>query len=135
MASGDVIQTRLDDDDGLAVDALVRYQHAATRLKRRTVLLFPYGLRIYGDRYSPIRHRTNAMQSLVTFGDDHLCVYDYGHTHCAEVAPVRAVDRQLGWLWVRHQDTISGWRQTRAKLTDGLRGLFPIDWPVVEAAA
>ncbi len=135
MEPGDTIQTRLDDDDGLAPDALRRYQRAAAGLTRRTVLLFPYGLRVYGSRYQAVPHRTNAMQSLVTFGDDLLCVYDYGHTRCREVAPVRIVDRQLGWLWVRHQDTISGWRGTRSRLTAGIRELFPIDWPLVEAAA
>lgn len=130
-----LVQTRLDDDDGLAVTAIDRYQQAASNVVRRTILLFPIGLRINGSRYQPIRHRSNAMQSLVTLPGDDLCVYDYGHNHCAEVAPVRPVDRQIGWLWVRHRDTISDWKKTNARLTDTVRRVFPVDWAVVEAAA
>ncbi len=155
-----LIQTRLDDDDGLAIDALERYQRAAGKVNRRTVLLFPIGLRVNGDQFQPIRHYTNAMQSLVTLPGDDLCIYDYGHTHCGDAmllghsagcrrvrdglvrhgrgcmgSPVKYVDRTIGWLWVRHRDTISGWKMTSAKLTDSIRRVYPIDWGAVEAAA
>lgn len=134
MDDGPLLQTRLDDDDGLSVNALARYQHAARRLDRRTVLMLPMGLRVYGSRYQAVPRRNNAMHTLYTPDGDGLCVYDYGHTRCFDVARVVNVDRQFGWLWVRHADTLSEWRGTRGALNDGIRGMFPIDWAVVEAA-
>lgn len=130
-----LLQTRLDDDDGLRPDALYRYQHASAKLRGRTILMLPMGLRVYGSRYAVINHGKNAMQTLATPPDDPLCVYDYGHTHAAKTARVRIVDHQLGWVWIRHRDTISMWRNTDHPITDSVRRLFPIDWPVVEAAA
>lgn len=129
-----ILQTRLDDDDGFQLDGLARYQRAAPHLRGRTILMFPKGLRIYGSRFSVIDHRRNAMQTLFTPPGDELCVYDYGHTHCARVAPVVMVDKILAWVWVRHRDTISVWRRTDSALTRGVRKMFPIDWATVEAA-
>ena len=135
MDGGPLLQTRLDDDDGLHPKALERYRRAAEKLRVRTVLMLPTGLRVYGPRFQVISHTKNAMQSLYTPADDDLCIYGYGHTKCHQVAPVRTVDRNWGWIWVRHRDTISGWRETRTGLTDQIRRIFPVDWAVVEAAA
>ncbi len=132
---GMLLQTRIDDDDGFSLTALARYQQAAAKVTVRTVLMLPYGLRVYGSRCQVIAHDKNAMHTLVTFPGDDLGIYDYGHTRCREVAPVKVVDRNWAWIWVRHADTISGWRQTQAPVTDRVRKLFPVDWKVVENAA
>jgi hypothetical protein len=63
-----------------------------------------------------------------------MTVYDYGHRKVAKVAPVVMVDQAWGWLWVRHRDTISGWKRATEPVTDYVRGMFPIDWPTLEAA-
>lgn len=127
-----VLQTRLDDDDGLAIDALERVQASARRLEHRTVLMHPIGIRVWHGSYSRVRHDSNAMHTLATPAGDELGVYDYGHRKVAGVAPVVTVDERPGWLWARHRDTISGWRHAEHRLTPGIRRLFPIDWSVLE---
>jgi hypothetical protein len=134
-ATEPAFQTRLDDDDGLAPNAIGRIQRAGRRARGRVVLMLPRGLRVYGPRYAVVRHDCNAMQTLFTPEGDDLCVYDYGHTHCARVARVVRVDSHLGWVWTRHRDTLSGWRGTVQDTTPFIRSLFPIDWATVEAAA
>jgi len=128
------LQTRLDDDDGLARDALQRYQRASSKGHQRMILMLPRGLRVYGSRFAVVTHNKNAMHTLVTPKGDGLCVYDYGHTKCFRVGPVRAVDARLGWVWTRHRDTLSGWRNTDHHLSNSIRRLFDIDWAVIAAA-
>lgn len=129
-----ILTTRLDDDDGLAPDALVRYQAAARGLRRRTVLMLPNGFRVWAGSFSTVRHDRNAMHTLVAPPGDELLVYDYGHTTVRAVAPVVEVDARTGWLWVRHRDTISGWRRADRRITPAVRRLFPIDWDVLSTS-
>lgn len=129
-----VLMTRLDDDDGLAPDALARYRAAGRKLRRRTALMFPIGIRVWAGRYTVVRHDRNAMHTLVTPVGDSMCVYDYGHTKVRESVRVQRVDHEIGWLWVRHRDTISGWREGKRPISDSIRRVFPIDWPALEAA-
>lgn len=128
------LMTRLDDDDGLTPDALRRYQQAACGLTERTVLMLPRGVRVWANRYSPVRHDRNAMHTLVTPPGDEMTVYDYGHTRVRAIAPVVDVDQRPGWLWVRHRDTISGWHQADRPLTREIRRLFPVDWSALRDA-
>lgn len=124
---------RLDDDDGLAPDALARLRPLAERAKMRMALIFPIGMRIWAGRYTPVRHASNAMQTLVTPTGDDATVYDYLHRKVRSHAFVRFVDRKPAWLWYRHPDTISGHRAAVAPVDDYVRGLFPIDWSFVGA--
>lgn len=131
-----VMQVRLDDDDGLAVDALVRYRRAAMRLRGRSILMLPYGVRVWDGRYSRVRHERNAMHALLTPPGDAGTVYDYPHAEChsdrrARGAPVLLVDDRIGWLWLRHRDTLSGWKRADRSLDRSIRKLFPIDWSVI----
>lgn len=126
-----VLQTRLDDDDGLAIDALERVQAAARTVTARTALMHPFGVRVWAGRYSRVRHDTNAMHTLATLAGDELGVYDYGHRKVAAAAPVRIVDNDVAWLWARHVDTISGHRQADHPISTAVRRLFPIDWSVL----
>lgn len=134
---GMVLQTRLDDDDGLAPDAIVRYQAAAAHCRRRTILMLPQGVRVWQGRYSTVRHDRNAMHTLVTQPGDMGTVYDYPHAEChsdrrARGAPVLFVDDRWGWLWVRHPDTISGYRRAEHPLNARVRAAFPVDWAALE---
>lgn len=124
---------RLDDDDGLASDALARLRPLAERTKARTALIFPIGVRVWSGRYTPVRHASNAMQTLVTPIGDAATVYDYLHRKVRSNAFVRLVDRRPAWLWYRHPDTISGWRMAQLPIDDWVRGLFPIDWSIIGA--
>lgn len=129
-----VLMTRLDDDDGLAPDALARYQRAARRVRGRAALMLPFGIRVWNGCYATVRHQTNAMHTLVTPEGDGMAVYDYGHTKVARVVRVVTVDPMPGWLWVRHRDTLSDWRLARRPITATIRRAFPVDWPALEAA-
>lgn len=131
VPDGPRLMTRLDDDDGLAPDALERTVQAASRLSRRTILMQPVGVRVYRGHSSPVVHDENAMHSLFVPAGDRMTVYDYGHRQVKRVAPIVTVDRLPAWLWVRHPDTISGHRIANHVITAGLRRLFPIDWRLV----
>lgn len=126
-----IVQTRLDDDDGLAPSALADVRARAGR--RRAILMFPRGIRVWAGRYSIVRHDRNAMHTLITGPRDELGVYDYGHTRCRDVAQVRPI-HGLGWLWVRHSDAISGWHVANRPLDERVRRLFPVDWPALDRA-
>jgi hypothetical protein len=150
------LMTRIDDDDGFALDALERFQRAAADVPddARRILVLPQGFRVSNGRYVRVVHPANAMHSLVTPAGDELCIYDYGHTQIArggyvdlrrrEVfdsgriapsedapAPVTFVDDAAGWLWVRHGDTISRDVPAPMPISRGLREMFPIDWSVL----
>lgn len=127
-----LLTTRLDDDDGLAPTTLDRVQRAARRVHRRTALVHPWGYRTWAGRCSLVRHDTNAMHSLMAPPTDEMLVYDYGHRRVRTVAPVVEVDQHPAWLWVRHQDTISGWKVADDPITPDVRALFPIDWTALE---
>ena len=127
-----ILQTRLDDDDGLAPDTLARVRARARG--RRAVLMHPSGVRVWDGSYASVRHGRNAMHTLVTPPGDTLGVYDYGHTKVASVAPVVTVDARWAWLWVRHRDTISGWKRADRPIDDMVRRTFPIDWHTLEGA-
>jgi hypothetical protein len=123
-----VLMTRLDDDDGLAVDAINRVQLAARGLEERAALMMPVGVRVWDGRFSWVRHPTNAMHTLSTPPGDETTVYDYGHRLVERGQPVITVDQKPGWIWVRHADTISGWKKADTKITPEVRALFPLDW-------
>lgn len=125
-----VAMTRLDDDDALAPWAMARLRVAGDRVRRRTALVIPHGLRVWQGRYTVVRHLSNAMQTLVTQAGDEMTVYDYKHRDVRQVADVTLVDPRIGWLWSRHEDTISGWRSGERALSPAFREMFPIDWSV-----
>lgn len=126
-----ILQTRLDDDDGLAIDYLRRVQRAAEGLSERTALMLPRGVRVWDGRQTWVRHDTNAMHTLFTPAGDETTVYSYGHRLVARHQPVKIVDERPAWIWVRHPDTISGWKRADRKIQPETRRLFPVDWRVI----
>lgn len=128
-----LLQTRIDDDDGFAPDALERFARTAARLRVRTALMLPYGIRVWGGRMDRVQHAANAMSSLYTPAGDSLCIYDYGHTQVRAKVRVLTVDRELGWLWIRHPLTLSGWRRAHTRITPEVMAAFPIDWRALGA--
>lgn len=128
------LQTRLDDDDALASNAIARLQDAACTLTARTILMLPHGYRVWAGCYIDEWRPSNAMQTLFTPPGDSLCVYDYGHHDATAWAPVVIVDEAPGWLWVRHRDTISVERAGSTPIPGSVRKLFPIDWHALESA-
>ena len=130
-----ILMTRLDDDDGLAPDAIARYQAAARRVTTgRAILMLPSGVRVWRGLYADVRRPRNAMHTLITPPGDQACVYDYGHAKCERVAPIFMVDNAWGWLWVRHRDTISGGRTAGRPINSAVRATFPVDWKALRTA-
>lgn len=133
-ADDQILMTRLDDDDGFSPTALLRYEIAARKENRRSVLMFPAGIRVWAGRYSLVNHDKNAMHTLVTPPRDEMCVYDYGHTKVRQTVRTVTVDRIPAWLWVRHRDTLSTWREAKRAIDPFVRKMFPVDWKALEAA-
>ena len=129
-----ILQTRLDDDDGLAPSALATYRARAERVRPPAILMLPRGVRVWDGRYTLAVHNRNAMHALVTGPGQTLGVYDYGHATCHRAAPIYRASVSLSWLWVRHRETLSGWRTADRPIDDGVRRLFPIDWTALSEA-
>lgn len=132
--SSTTLLTRLDDDDGFATTALERIRAAAeaSAIAGRAAFLLPRGIRVWRGLEVDVVHPTNAWATLQTPAGDELTVYDYGHRQVrGQGFPVVDVDDELGWLWVRHDDTISGIRQAERPIAAATRELFPIDWSLV----
>ena len=125
------LTTRLDDDDAFTADALLRVQRAARTLRRRTALMFPKGIRVSGGLYTKVWHNSNAMATLFTPPGDEAMVYDYRHRQVRHFCQVRMIDDRVGWLWVRHDDTLSGWKMAARPIDEGLKAKFPVDWSVL----
>lgn len=131
-----VMLTRIDDDDGFALDAMARFECAAALVQERTALMLPVGVWTWHGSSAPVRHERNAMHTLVTPPGDTMSVYDYSHVMVKKVMPVVMVDDEPGWLWVRHIDTISGLgtrylRHSARPISPEVRQLFPIDWRAI----
>lgn len=131
-AIGAVLTTRIDDDDGFAPDALQRIRSASERAQTRTALVIPNGFRVWNGRYTRVRHETNAWASILSPDQDPFVIYDVRHREIRSAAPLQFVDEQRGWLWVRHADTLSGEKAADRPLTDELRAIFPVNWPLLE---
>jgi hypothetical protein len=125
-----VAMTRLDDDDALAPWVVERIRFRAPRFGRRTALVFPLGIRVWGGCFTAVRHESNAMQTLITLPGDLMTVYDYGHRFVRKHAAVVRGDARYAWLWSRHPDTLSGWHNAERPLVPAVRALFPVDWSV-----
>lgn len=131
-----VLTTRIDDDDGFTPDALSRIRSAVDacpeKTKRRAWVL-PHGYRVWRGRSTFVRHETNAWSSVLSPPGDPFVIFDTNHNKIQDVAPVSFVDDRPGWLWVRHEDTISGTRTADQPIDDKVRRLFPIEWNLLAA--
>lgn len=128
------LTTRLDDDDGITPDFLQRLSDRATKAEvdGRGCWMFPHGYRVWGRHQTAVEHNTNAWATMQTPPGDRTHCYTFRHRVVKRHVKVRVVDRQPAWLWVRHDDTLSGWKQAAQPVDDSLRALFPVDWPYVE---
>ena len=124
-----VATTRIDDDDALSVDALHRVRAAMDAAQPGlTAWMLPVGLRYHRGRVQPMRHLANMFSTLESPGDPLHVVMEVKHNDITSLAPVRYVDNQPGWLWVRHEDARSGSRQASGPVTATVRRTLAIDW-------
>ena len=133
---GNLLTTRIDDDDAFTAKALLRIRKAAeTRRGKRTAWIIPNGYRLWHGRYTSVRHETNAWASISTPSGDPFVIYDVRHRDIAAAAPVKFVDEIPGWLWIRHPDTLSDEKVAGTPVDQKLHKLFPIDWSVLPPPA
>jgi hypothetical protein len=133
--SGDVLTTRIDDDDAFARGAFRRLYRAAGQAVRRTVFMLPVGYRVNEGRSIFIAHAPhNAWSSLYAPRGDRAHIRLEQHHHVDRLAPVLMVDHKPAFLWVRHQDTATPFRSTREPLTDEVRGLYDVDWGLIDGS-
>ena len=132
LAPAPRVTTRIDDDDAFAPSALSRIRAAVpVGARRRVSLQLPVGYRVWGGRFTRVRHESNAMASLYSPAGERSTVYSYMHREIADHARVRFIDSDPAWLWVRHPDTLSGWKRATKPINWRLTRQFPIDWDLV----
>jgi Putative rhamnosyl transferase len=130
--SDDVLSTRVDDDDGWAVNAFARLHHALRRRpSARTGFMFPVGYRVNDGLCERIVHRRNAWSSLFAPRGDQAHIRMVKHNHIYRFATVRSIDMDPAWLWVRHQDAETRFRRANEPITPALRAIYPVDWSLI----
>ena len=127
-----ILTTRLDDDDALAIDALARIRAAAERDPGEHAWIMPHGFRWHRARVCPMTHTRNMFASLDSPRHPLQVVVEAKHNVIDEHWPVRFVDREPGWLWVRHADARSGSRRAEDPLTPRVAARFDVDWAYLE---
>lgn len=130
IAGKDRLLTRLDDDDGLCLDYVETVQ--ALPIEDRSspkVFMFVNGYRVKRDMYDKVLHKENAMHTTYFPGSDDRHVYSYGHTKVRRVFDNVEDIKKWGWLWVRHDNTISGHTGVKYKVDREIKEAFPyVDW-------
>lgn len=124
------LTTRIDDDDAFASTAFRRMRSVAGM--QRTVLMFPAGHRVNAGKVMPIIHRRNAWSSLYAPAGDRTHIRMAVHMRPTSLAPVRFVDSDPAWLWVRHRDAETAFRRADQPITDEVRRLYAVDWDFIE---
>ena len=131
--SGPVLTTRIDDDDAFARDAFRRLRDRVT--DTRTVWMFPRGYRINDGQQEPILHRRNAWASLYAPQGQRIHIRQVAHPQVQRLAPVRTIDTDPAWLWVRHQDAKTAFRRAIEPITEDVRRRYAVDWAYLEDMA
>jgi hypothetical protein len=131
--SGDILTTRIDDDDAFAGDAFARLYGVLRGLRGTTALMFPVGYRVHDGLVSREVHGRNAWVSIFARAGERVHVRQVQHQRIPRHFPVRYIDREPGWLRVRHADNDQhNERRAEASPTPEVRSLYPVDWSLLE---
>jgi hypothetical protein len=138
-----ILTTRVDNDDGLAVDYVARAQEALRDgPAARGALNFRNGLILRAGRVYAHAHPCNAFFSWFERDDaDMRTALSIQHMHLAEAGPIRQIDGPPAWLQVVHEVNVSN--KVRGRRVDPAvaRGLFaetalgPLETPSAAARA
>ena len=126
-----LLTTRLDNDDGLAVDFVARVQAAAAGIlqgaagPRRTALNLTNGVVFDGRRAYALAHPSNAFSSLLEPWETARTVWEVSHMDLAEAGPVLQVGGPAAWLQVVHGGNVSNKIRGRRVPPAALAGRFP----------
>lgn len=122
-----LLSTRLDNDDGLAVDFVARVQAAVAGFgaPRRAAFNVTNGYVFDGRRAYALAHPSNAFASLLEPWEAARTVSDVQHMRLAEQGPVVQVAGPGGWLQVVHGGNVSNKIRGRRVPPSELAGRFP----------
>lgn len=131
-----LLTTRLDNDDGLAVDFVARL-HAAVREQARagrTSFNFANGFIMQGPKLYAMAHSSNAFASwFEPWGDDMRTASSIHHMQLADHGPVVQIGGPGAWLQVVHGGNVSNRVRGRRTSLDEARGRFP-DFAIAQLA-
>ncbi|HVH03085.1 MAG TPA: glycosyltransferase, partial [Amaricoccus sp.] len=129
-----LLSTRLDNDDGLAVDFVARVQAAVAGFgaPRRAAFNVTNGYVFDGRRAYALGHPSNAFASLLEPWEAARTVSDVQHMRLAEEGPVVQVAGPGGWLQVVHGGNVSNKIRGRRVPPGELAGRFP---PAIDLGA
>lgn len=123
-----LLTTRLDNDDGLAVDFVARLQSAVRKWEQgsRASFNFTNGFIMEGPRLYAMRHASNAFASWLEPWDPEMrTASSIHHMHLADHGPVLQIEGPGAWLQVVHGGNVSNRVRGRRTGLEEARGRFP----------
>jgi len=123
-----LLSTRLDNDDGLAVDHVQRLQAAVAAKARpeRCSLNLTDGLVLHDGRVYDHTHLSNAFASWLEPWDDAMCTaQSIEHMKMDQYGPIQQVPGPPAWLQVVHGGNVSNKIRGRRVPAGRARGRFP----------
>ena len=135
--SGDVLTTRIDDDDAFAAGAFHRLYQALRRPPQvPTALIFPVGYHVRDGLVQLHRHLRNAWPSVYSPAGFREHVRKHQHQRIPGAYPTVQIDTHPGWLRVSHRDNGAPTsHRPKGQLTPAVRSLFDVDWSLLERQA
>ncbi len=110
-----VLTGRLDDDDALPVDHFAMTRAFAERTRQKNVLLqWPNGYILRNGQLRTFKRYSNQFISVVS--ETGLTPRHHSHLTFNKIIPVHNVSRSRGWLWVRHERTVSSNKKYRGRV-------------------
>lgn len=136
LPGGDVLVTRLDDDDAFTRDAIGRVRTAAESAgPGRRGWVFPEGYQLSdgGGSWRAYRHESNQFVTHQLRGGDRRDRHPFAINHNRlrdHFEDVRFVDGWPAWGWFRHGLNVSRIRDYSdwSPTTGGIRGAFGVEW-------
>lgn len=102
-----VLTTRLDNDDAIARDFLVRSARAAADQPDGTVVNFPRGIAASGGALFAARDESNPFTTLVESATDLRTIWSVTHDALQRHFRIVQVDAPPAWLQVIHGDNVT----------------------------
>lgn len=130
------LMTRVDDDDALCANYVeIVHNLPLADVDHPQVFMFNNGYRVMNDKYALVMHSENAMHSTYFPAHDDRHIYSYGHTKVRRLFDeIYEINTQRGWLWVRHNQTISDHKGVKYQVDKKIKEDFPfVDWEFLKS--
>lgn len=121
-----ILTTRLDNDDGLAVDFMSRLRSEVS-CGGKQFYNFTNGVILWRRKFFSYTHKSNAFISLMEPTSGFSTVYLCAHESASEVAPIRQIGGRPSYLQVVHGGNVSNKPRGFWIASDALARIFSID--------